>query len=87
MSRNIITGDQLFQNIITAFFQPLLQLATAIAFLYFLYGGVVFLMGVNDSEKREKGKRHLFWGVVGLFIIISVGGILRLLNGAVDGMF
>lgn len=87
MQKTIITGDQLYQNVITALFQPLLQLATGIAFLYFLYGGVIFLMGVNDTEKREKGKRHLLWGTVGLFIIFSVGGILRLLNGAVDGMF
>jgi hypothetical protein len=80
-------SDALFQNIVTMFFQPLLQFATVVAFLYFLYGGVIFMMGVNDTEKREKGKRHLLWGTFGLFIIVSIGGILRLLNTAVGGMF
>lgn len=80
-------GDELFQKVIENVFNPLLQLAVVIAFLYFLYGGLMFLVNMNDPEKRADGQRHLLWGTVGLFIIVSINGIFMLLNSAVGGMF
>jgi hypothetical protein len=42
---------------------------------------------MNDPDKKNTGKAHLLWGLVGLIIIFSVGGILAILNKTVGGMF
>lgn len=80
-------GELVLQRIVTEIFTPLYQLAVACAFVYFLYGGVVFILSMNDPEKMNTGKRHLIYGTIGLFIIISVGGILELFNSVLGGMF
>ncbi|MDQ5962770.1 MAG: hypothetical protein QG653_577 [Patescibacteria group bacterium] len=84
-----ITGDQLFQNVMKAIFEPLLQLMIVIASLYFLFGVVKFIWAAREGKEEDmnKGKLHLLWGTVGLFIMLSIGGILRLLNSSVGGMF
>lgn len=80
-------GEQVFQRVVTEVFSPLYGLVAACAFVYFLYGGVMFIVNMNDPEKKNTGKSHLIWGTVGLFIIFSVGGILQLFNNVLGGMF
>lgn len=84
-----ITGDQLFQNVMVAIFQPLLQLMIVIASLYFLFGVFKFIWAAREGKEDDmnKGKMHLLWGTIGLFIMLSIGGILRALNASVGGMF
>ena len=80
-------GEQVFERVVTEVFSPLYGLVAACAFVYFLYGGVMFIVNMNDPEKKNTGKSHLLWGTVGLFIIFSVGGILRFFNDMLGGMF
>ncbi len=81
------SGEQVLQNVITEIFNPLYQLAVALAVLYFLYGVFKFIVDMNDPQKKNFGKSHLLWGLVGLLIILSVGGILKLFNDMFGGMF
>ncbi len=83
----IMTGEQVLENVVTEIFTPLYQLAVGIAVLYFLYGAFKFILDMNDPEKKNFGKSHLLWGLVGLFIILSVGGILRFFSEMFGGMF
>lgn len=82
-----MNGEQVFERIVTEVFSPLYGLVAACAFVYFLYGGFRFIVDMNDPEKKNLGKSHLLWGTVGLFIIFSVGGILRIFNDVLGGMF
>lgn len=82
-----MNGDQVFENVVTEIFSPLYGLVAAVAFVYFLYGGMMFIINMNDPEKKNIGRSHLIWGTIGLFIIFSVGGILQLFNSVFDGMF
>lgn len=81
-----MNGEQVLQNIVTEIFNPLYKLAVALAILYFLYGVFKFIMDMNDPEKKNFGKSHLLWGLVGLLIILSVGGILKLFSDVFGGM-
>jgi hypothetical protein len=83
----ILDGETVFQGVVTNIFGPIYKLMIAIAGLYFLYGVAKFIYDMNDPEKKTFGKSHLLWGTVGLFIILSVGGILPALNNMVGGMF
>ncbi len=82
-----LTGEQVLENIVTEIFSPLYQLAVALAILYFLYGVFKFIVDMNDPEKKNFGKSHLLYGLIGLFIILSVGGILKFFSGMFGGVF
>lgn len=82
-----MTGEEILQNTITEIFNPLYKLAVALAILYFLYGVFKFIMDMNDPEKKNFGKAHLLYGTIGLFIILSVGGILQFFSGVFGGVF
>lgn len=82
-----MNGDVILANIIKEIFTPLYQIIVAAAFLYFLYGGVKFIYDMKNPEEKNFGKSHLLWGMVGLFIILSVGPILKLLSSFFDNTF
>ncbi len=50
----------------------------ALATLMFLYGVVEFLSGAQEEAKREKGKSFMIWGIVGLAVMVSVWGIVKI---------
>ncbi len=82
-----MSGEQILSNVVTELFSPLYQAAVGVAILYFLYGVAKYVLDLNNPEKQTFGKSHLLWGMVGLFIILSVGGILNALNESLGGMF
>lgn len=51
-----------------------------LALLFFLYGLMVFILAAGDEEKSKKGKQIMIWGIVALFIMVSIWGIIRLLQ-------
>jgi hypothetical protein len=73
-------------NILTELLNPLLGLATAIAFVLFIYGGIKFMLARanGDASKFEAGRWHLIWGGVGLFILLSLWGILTSIGTFTD---
>ena len=68
-------------KVIVYIVNPLIYLLVAVAVVVFLWGVVEFLANAENPEGRENGKRHLVWGIVGLFIIFSVFGIMNLIQG------
>lgn len=87
LSTTVQAGDALFQNLVTYLFSPLFQLVVAVTIVYFLYGVLMFIVNFNDPEKKETGKRHMVYGLIGLLIILSINGILVTLSKAVGGIF
>lgn len=66
-----------------AIVNPLIVFLFALALVYFLYGVFVFIRGADSEEVRDTGKKHMLWGLVGLFIMVSVYGILSIVIGTV----
>ena len=87
MNNQVIDGEAVLQNVVTQIFSPLYQLAAACAFIYFLYGVAKFIYDMRNPEEKNTGKAHLLYGLIGLFIIFSVGGILSFFNDTLGGMF
>jgi len=57
-----------------------------LALAYVVYSGVSFIVSSTDSEGREDKKKHIFWGIVGLFVITSVWGLVAIV-GRSFGLF
>lgn len=61
---------------------PLIGLMFAIALVVFIFGVIEFIRERDaNSEKANTGKQHLLWGLVGMFIMVSVFGIMNLIKG------
>lgn len=50
-----------------------------LAVVYFLWGVVQFILGAESEEKRREGQMHMFYGIIGLFIMVSVFGIMSVI--------
>jgi hypothetical protein len=71
------------RNLIDNIVNPIIYFLFAVALLYFLFGVLVFIKNADDESARETGKKHIFWGIIGLFIMVSVYGIISIVVGTV----
>lgn len=63
---------------------PIIMLLFAIAIVVFLWGLFQFIYHADDPGAREAAKQHILWGIVGLAIMISAYGIIRLTLNTVE---
>lgn len=68
------------ENAVKLIIQPLIGLLFALALVYFLWGAAQFVLNSGESQGREKGKKAMVWGLVGLFIMTAVFGILSIIT-------
>ena len=64
-------------KIIGQYLIPLLMLA---ATGFFIYGIVMFIKNANNETKRTEYKNYMTWGIVALFVMVSVWGIVAILG-------
>lgn len=60
---------------------PLILLVFSIALLVFIFGIVRFIASGGDEEVRTTAKRHILYGLLGMFIMFSAFAIVRLITG------
>ncbi len=70
----------------SAILNPLIILMFALAVVYFSWGLAEFIRGQDSEDAIAKGKQHMLWGVIGVFIMMSVWGILGLIQKTVDSI-
>lgn len=71
------TVDDVLSKIKSEIIVPVISLLFALALVYFLWGVVQFVMNLNSPGDRETGQKHMFWGVIGLAIMLSAFGIVN----------
>ena len=55
---------------------PILEVMFAVAFLYFVYAIIKLITA--DGTKKSEAKNAVLWSIIGMFIMISVYGIINL---------
>ena len=72
------------QNIISKFIDIILNPAIGVVFalglFLFVWGLVQFLRALSMGGKTDEGKQHMLYGIIGMFIMVSVYGIISLLS-------
>lgn len=63
--------------------KPIIYFVFALAIIYFIWGLVEFLINSDNDTKKKQGKSHMFWGLVGMFIMVSAYGIINLIIGTI----
>ena len=64
-------------------FNAIIPLLMVAATVFFLWGVLQFVTSGGDDEKRKEGRDHIIYGLIGLFIMVAVWGLV----GAIQGTF
>lgn len=68
-----------FQELLSAIgslISLLIPIAVASALLFFFYGLAEFIRNSGNEKKVEEGRRIMIWGVIALFVMSSIWGIV-----------
>lgn len=60
---------------------PIIILLFAIALLVFLWGVAEFILNMGSEMARSNGRKHMFWGIIGFAIMVSVWVIIGIIKG------
>ena len=60
----------------------LVPILITLALVVFFFGLVRYLWGAGGKGDHSKGKNLMIWGLVSLFVMVSVWGIVRLAQDA-----
>ena len=62
-------------NLIQTIVSRAIPILVAVALLYFIWGLIQFIMSAG-GEKHDEGKTKMWWGIIALFVIVSIWGIV-----------
>jgi hypothetical protein len=68
-------------NVILKLISSLVPILGTLALALFLWGGVRYIYRAGDAEGSRRDREVLLWGLIALFILFSVWGIVRVLQG------
>lgn len=77
------TGVTTIPDIITGFgnaVEPLVAVGLGAAVLVFVWGLVLFIRNSGDDKAVAEGRKRMVWGIVALFLIVSIWSIVAILN-------
>ena len=53
-----------------------------IALLGFFWGLAQFVFAAGDEDKKAQGRQHMIWGIIALFVMVAVWGLVGFLGNA-----
>jgi hypothetical protein len=58
----------------------LTPIVVALALLYFFWGLAKFILASGNEVEKDKGQSMMVWGIIALFVMVSVWGVVGLLG-------
>lgn len=65
-------------NSIVSLLQSIIPILFILATLVFFWGIILFITSGGDEEKRTEGRKYIIFGLIGLFVMVAVWGIVNL---------
>jgi len=65
------------------FLNGLIGLFITLAIVVFFWGLIKYLWSM-DSENAHEGLKIMFWGLIAIFVMVSIWGIIRLLQSTLQ---
>ncbi len=56
----------------------------SLALLAFFWGLAMYVFGSSNDEKRKKGIPIMIWGIVAIFVMLSIAGIVNMLQATFE---
>lgn len=63
-------------------FNALTVVLSSIAIVVFFIGILRFIYNAGDTNARTAGRNTIIWGLISLFVLFSIGGIVQLLKSS-----
>jgi hypothetical protein len=58
----------------------LIPIVAAVALLAFFWGLAKFILHSDSDDAHENGRQLMFWGIIALFVMVSIWGIITILH-------
>ena len=78
---HVVAAKGLLAKIESIILFPLMTLMMSVAFLFFLWGAYEYVLHADDEGARATGKTHMLYGIIGLLVMVSAYGILKIAAG------
>jgi len=75
-----MTTSELIGRFVSVIINPAIGIVFAAGFFLFMWGLVQFIMNLEEGGDNKEGKSHMLWGIAGMVIMVSIYGILALLD-------
>jgi hypothetical protein len=57
-----------------------IPIVVALALLAFFWGMAMYIFNTGNDEQRKKGLQIMIWGIIALFVMVSVWGIIAVIR-------
>ena len=76
------TSTTLFDllGFVNAIINQAIPVVVSLAFLFFVWGLAKFILLSGDEKRHEEGRNIMIWGIIALFVLVSVWGIVNLVG-------
>lgn len=65
--------------------RALIPIFITLALVAFFWGTAKFILAAGNAEKREEGRKIIIYGVISLFVMLTLAGILSFLQNTFFG--
>ena len=62
------------------FLDLLVPFLVGLAVVLFLWGVLTYVMAGADDEKKKNARNFMIWGIIAIFVMVSVWGIIEILT-------
>lgn len=77
--QNFRQVSDLFVDLLTS----LIPILVGGAMLVFFWGLIKYLTKINDANAHKQGKDLMLWGIVTIFVMLSLWGIVRFMQRSI----
>ncbi len=61
----------------------IIPLLFGVAIIYFFWGLITFIRAAGDPKGQEAGKSQMIWGIIALFVMVAIYGLINWLGTAI----
>ncbi|MFT5280904.1 MAG: putative membrane-anchored protein [Flavobacteriaceae bacterium] len=61
----------------------LVKVLIALAVIYFIVGVIEYITA-DDEDKKKKARDRMIYGIIGIFVIVSIWGLVAILRNTFD---
>lgn len=79
------TFDDFVYGVASQIANYIIIIIVSLSLLSFLWGLARFILSAGSDTGREKGKKIMVWGLVALFVMVSLMGIVTLIRVTLFG--
>ena len=72
-----------FVTVVGNIVNMLVPIVTTLAIVFFFYGLAKYVLNAGDEDKKEEGKNIMIWGVLAMFVLVTLWGIIAFIQKTV----